>query len=355
MFSRHLIAVLLLVYVAYGLVDLYLLGELASRVLLVRFTLGLPALLGLYVHLHLRPQGWASRYCLPLSLLVLIVSTLAMLYFLTGLVLHLYMSSLLAIVMGGLTISRMRFRPAVLVSMLYVLLFSYVLVDIQVAHAWYYFLLSSAVVGFSLAGVWYGELAMRHNYVQRLLIQRKNRELLDSNRNLQEQAIRDPMTGIANRRQFDHVLDEECRRARRRGYPVAMLMVDIDFFKAYNDSLGHPAGDQCIVRVAQALAALMHRPGDLVARYGGEEFAVILPALTPSEAQEVAEDMLQAIRLLQVAHPASSVAPYVTVSIGVASLQPSEALTCKDLIELADKALYVAKHSGRNRVCVAAD
>ena len=140
------------------------------------------------------------------------------------------------------------------------------------------------------------------------------------------------------------------RRAKRRQYPLALLMVDIDFFKAYNDKLGHVKGDHCLRDVAQSLSTHARRPGDLVARYGGEEFSVILPALDIGEAFKVAEFLCQKIRELNVPHPGSDIAPCVTVSIGVAAQVPNEHNERSDLIKQADDALYLAKKRGRNRV-----
>ena len=148
------------------------------------------------------------------------------------------------------------------------------------------------------------------------------------------------------------MLDEEWRRARRRKYSVALLMCDIDFFKSYNDLLGHVQGDVCIRQVAQAIRQQVRRPGDLAARYGGEEFAVILPALDALEAQQLAQSLCDAVRNLQIRHPGSKVQPVVTISVGVSALVPDDSNDLKQLINAADEALYRAKHEGRDRVCV---
>lgn len=177
-----------------------------------------------------------------------------------------------------------------------------------------------------------------------------NQKLQRANSELEALSRRDPLTGVANRRQFDEVLDAEWRRARRSRQCLALVIADVDQFKSYNDACGHQAGDLCLQRVAQALATVAHRAGDLVARYGGEEFAVILPGLDREGALALAESMRRAIEHLALPHPNSSVGPLVTVSLGVASMSPQRGDTDAAVVHAADVALYRAKASGRNRV-----
>ena len=178
-------------------------------------------------------------------------------------------------------------------------------------------------------------------------------ELREANEKLHQLSTSDPLTGIANRRMFDLTLEKEFNRARRKGLPISLLMMDIDFFKRYNDHYGHPQGDFCLTVVAQAISqAGACRAPDLVARYGGEEFAVILPETDHEGALIVADRVLHQVRELCLPHAGSDVAHYVTISIGVYTC---ELATCKSsdsasLIDGADKLLYEAKHLGRNRV-----
>jgi two-component system, chemotaxis family, response regulator WspR len=160
----------------------------------------------------------------------------------------------------------------------------------------------------------------------------------------------DGLTGLANRRRFDEMLEQEYRRARRENAPLALIMTDVDFFKKYNDSYGHQGGDDCLRRVASVLAQGARRPADLAARYGGEEFALVLPHTTLEGAAIVAEALRQGVVGLNLLHANSSVAPHVTLSLGVAVLSPEEPDVGPDaLIERADQALYEAKREGRNR------
>jgi diguanylate cyclase (GGDEF)-like protein len=190
---------------------------------------------------------------------------------------------------------------------------------------------------------------------------RKNRELTETrrqlehrNRDLERISALDTLTQIANRRRFDAVLRQEWRRSARDESPLSLVFCDIDHFKRFNDTYGHQAGDECLVRVAQAMEETLNRPADLVARYGGEEFIALLVDTAVEGARMLAERMRARIEALNVEHRASGVSSHLTVSLGVASVVPKPAVRPEDLVDLADRALYAAKEGGRNRV-VAAD
>jgi diguanylate cyclase (GGDEF)-like protein len=167
---------------------------------------------------------------------------------------------------------------------------------------------------------------------------------------LERLSMIDALTDIPNRRFLDDRLDSETRRSSRDRLPLSLVMIDIDFFKDFNDRYGHAAGDTCIQRVARALAAAVRRPGDLVARYGGEEFTVLLPGTDAEGSFVVAERLRGAVESLGIEHVASGVASVVTVSVGVVTSTEARPLAAQGLVTRADEALYRAKRIGRNRV-----
>jgi diguanylate cyclase (GGDEF)-like protein len=179
---------------------------------------------------------------------------------------------------------------------------------------------------------------------------RNHLELKRHRDHLKELSSLDGLTGIANRRKFDEWLDYEWRRARRGQIPITLLMMDIDYFKSYNDHYGHLAGDDCLKRVAELLKETARRPADLPARYGGEEFALLLAETDAAGAVRVAERLQQRMKSANIPHDFSDVAPYVTLSIGVCAIVPSDSQLSHQLIESADKCLYAAKQNGRNRI-----
>ena len=167
---------------------------------------------------------------------------------------------------------------------------------------------------------------------------------------LQNLAARDGLTGIANRRSFDDRLQLEWLRTQRESQPLSLIMMDVDFFKRYNDNYGHQQGDECLRQVAEAMATAVFRPADLVARSGGEEFVVVMPNTNETGALAVAKRICERIRGLAIPHAYSDVAEHVTASIGVATLIPQPDHPSSELVSAADAALYSAKHAGRNRV-----
>ncbi|MGP6156334.1 MAG: diguanylate cyclase [Vulcanimicrobiaceae bacterium] len=170
---------------------------------------------------------------------------------------------------------------------------------------------------------------------------------------LQSLAVKDGLTGIANRRSFDETLEAEWLRAQREGVPLSLLIADIDYFKRYNDTYGHQKGDESLKMVAATIGEQARRPGDLTARYGGEEFAIIMPSTARDGAGRVAERVREAVCALEIPHADSGVGRSVTLSIGVASTVPAVGLGQETLVAAADCALYAAKRGGRNRVVTA--
>jgi diguanylate cyclase (GGDEF)-like protein len=176
---------------------------------------------------------------------------------------------------------------------------------------------------------------------------------LKRQRDLLEQLTQvDALTGISNRRACDDRLAEEWRRAVRSGGALACLMIDVDHFKAFNDTYGHLAGDDCLRKVASVLDAELRRAGDFLARYGGEEFCGLVAGADSASLAELGERLRAAVAALCIPHASSPTAPWVTVSIGVACTQPTREGLPSDLIAAADRQLFAAKGQGRNRVCL---
>ncbi len=192
--------------------------------------------------------------------------------------------------------------------------------------------------------------AVLRQRVRRLIQQsRLYQKLRLANRELQRLAALDGLTGVANRRRFDEYLDAEWTRMAQEKLPLSLILCDLDFFKKYNDTYGHQAGDDCLRRVADALRFCAKRSLDLVARYGGEEFAVILPNTTGFGAFQVAEEIRAVVNSLDITHIQSAVSQHVTLSLGIACIHPTPDTSPSMLIAEADTALYQAKAAGRNR------
>ncbi|HEX2674907.1 MAG TPA: diguanylate cyclase [Polyangiaceae bacterium] len=237
--------------------------------------------------------------------------------------------------------------------------------DPSLANVPVIFVTSHSEPDFELAGFDIGAADFIAKPIHAQLVQARVKAQLNLKR-LEEELRRistiDPLTGLANRRSFDGALNREWLRSRRAGDALAVLMIDVDHFKAFNDDLGHQQGDACLQAVAQVLSGATLRPADLAARYGGEEFVILLPETRTAGAAHVARRVLKSVEALDIDHPSSKTAR-LSISIGVgcydrdswtplepqSSLQPAtpDALTADDLLRAADKALYAAKHAGR--------
>jgi diguanylate cyclase (GGDEF)-like protein len=200
--------------------------------------------------------------------------------------------------------------------------------------------------GFDVGGVDYIAKPIRPPIVRARV--RTHLELKRARDLLESMASIDALTGIANRRQFDISIDQEWRRATRNGTWLSLAILDVDYFKKFNDTYGHAKGDECLRAIAQALLGVTRRPPDLAARYGGEEFAIVLPETDSEAMQLVLHNLLECVRALSIEHAASSCASHVTISAGAVSLIPQRDGTPAAALETADKLLYEVKGGGRN-------
>lgn len=181
----------------------------------------------------------------------------------------------------------------------------------------------------------------------------RNRQLRDARRQLTDLANVDELTGLGNRRLVNKVLQEEINRARRSGAHLSVILLDVDYFKNYNDTYGHPAGDSVLQKLADIMQRAATRAGEVVARYGGEEFILVLPGASSASAHRTAERLRDLVLEERIPHQMSKTSEYVTISQGVVSVQPDGELQPADLINRVDKALYQAKDAGRNAIKVA--
>lgn len=193
------------------------------------------------------------------------------------------------------------------------------------------------------------QLQKQHADMEKLVAE-KTEALRLANEHLSRLSFIDALTGLANRRRMDETLETEWRRAERSQKSLAVIMADIDFFKPYNDTLGHPEGDKCLIKVAEVIRQAVGRAGDLAARYGGEEFVILMPGAELAAAKDFAERLRLACEACAIPHPASPAGKVVTISLGVAACRPDAQGSAAELIALADAALYRAKQDGRNRV-----
>ncbi|MDQ8036339.1 MAG: diguanylate cyclase [Pedobacter sp.] len=214
---------------------------------------------------------------------------------------------------------------------------------------WLLFFYFFGSLSVSLFVAWMLERQERVSFLKSLLLNYESTERERLNRELARLARQDALTGLANRRSFDERLVQEWERSQRGRHELALIFIDVDHFKLYNDTYGHSAGDDCLAAVAGAIHSCMFRPADLASRYGGEEFVVLLPETTVEGAREVAERIQEAVDKLNMPHAASPTAGHVTISMGLTSCVPQSGLA-QALVDAADSALYQAKHAGRHRI-----
>lgn len=263
-----------------------------------------------------------------------------------------YHVGLIVVVMYGNIVQRLRFWYAVAFSLaVYAIHIGGILMVPAFNQRLIVPMLS--LMGGTVALTLYANYALERDERRRYLLSLRRKHLLsdlsDVYRRLQTLSRMDALTGLYNRRHFQDYLQQIWQRAQHDGQEVSIIMLDVDHFKAYNDRYGHQSGDQCLAQVAGVIETCLRRPGDLVARFGGEEFIAVLPAAGAQVAQQAAERIRQAVEALKIPHTGSTTASVVTISLGVANCCVSAGRQQADLIDAADRALYQAKHGGRNR------
>lgn len=270
----------------------------------------------------------------------------------------LYTSGLVPIIIYGNLVQRFRFRYALFFSVLVVLTSVFcAMAKAEVPHPYAVFdvplvLLVGLIAMYTLVMNYRFELEERRRFQWSERAKALHQDLAESQVKLEALSRRDPLTGVPNRRHFDEYVQAQWPALQARGGMLALLLMDVDHFKAFNDRYGHPAGDQCLRHVAQALQQRLPEAAGCLARWGGEEFIVVLPGMDATQAMAMAQSLCQAVQALGLRHEASSAGTCVTISVGVAVVPAGPGAGEIDhLVAAADAALYRAKHEGRNR-CV---
>ncbi len=253
------------------------------------------------------------------------------------------------ILLGAFVISRLQYRWGRLaaIGMTIILLIHSIRHHIGLELTVIQFYVLALGIAFCLPGTYLMERMLRLNYLQSQVLSHEHQTLEKARMALEVLTSTDGLTHIANRRSFDNNMLQEWNRQQRAETPMALLLIDVDHFKKYNDLYGHPAGDQCLIRIAQTLKSFARRPGDLAARYGGEEFALLLPDTRLGDAEQIGRKLLSAMSELKINHERSNWGQ-VTISIGAASMIPTQGIDAEQLLLRADEALYEAKQAGRN-------
>jgi diguanylate cyclase (GGDEF)-like protein len=271
-----------------------------------------------------------------------------------------YRAGFVPVLVYGNLVQRLRFRGALVLSIsvaaiyLSSLLTSQAQVNQLQPMVWPLSLLVIAVAVYTLISNYRMEYVERQRFLASERTKQLGRQLKQSHEQLEVQARSDALTGVANRRHFDAYLEVCWARLQESGGKLSLLLIDIDHFKAFNDRYGHPAGDECLRYVARSLQAQVPESIGILARWGGEEFAVVLPHFNATDAETFGQTLCDSIRALGLRHEASGTCPTVTISVGVACVEPRQCpYGPAQLVEAADTALYRAKDNGRNRVEVA--
>ncbi len=351
----------LLIYLSFFWVDILITGQGAILMLAARFAVVSVASVGYIYCLYTHQE----KYIEPLSALVIFaigasVSSFSLL--LEVPLNYVYPVGLIGVQMGAILVLRYKFVLFIISSvstyLAYALIMGYMLINNEldgnlrflalvyialVLCFWGFFILMGSVLSYNM------EKAKRLNFVKNYLLglegERQN-QMIDL---LHKVSLTDSLTGMFNRRYFNRQLNIEWRRGMRDAHFLSVVMIDVDFFKRYNDTYGHQQGDECLKRVARLISKKSVRAGDVIARYGGEEFIWLLPNIEKSQLHSLVDLLRQEIQQMQLVHT-NSPFEVVTISAGIATLVPSINASAKTLIQLADQRLYLAKEQGRNQV-----
>lgn len=347
--------VALLMYGAFAISDRVMVPDVYQQAWAIRFLLVMPLMLLLTFGID-KVRQTVLRELLLSSSIVIVGASLPWIASLSSHpnALQYHTGDTLVVLFGNIVLG-LRLRDAIITSALMALIYALSLSSLHALppevrfNGWLFYIAAAAI---SLIANFRMDRDQRRAYLARAREHARNLELSDAVELLARLSSEDALTQIANRREFDGRLALEWNRAKREARPLALILVDVDYFKNYNDYYGHPAGDDCLRRIASVLRAIPQRSSDLVARFGGEEFVALLPGTGIEDAMQLAQRMRQAVAGLHMPHATSPVAPGVTASFGVAVWLPQADDQPSELVADADAALYRAKEHGRNRVMV---
>ncbi len=342
-----------LIYAFFGLLDYFLYPAYVGVLWTIRFGIGVPFIVKTLVQFELCETDDCAEVAQAITMYVAGMTIIAMLSYLPYGEGESYYAGLMIVMFFNYAASGMRLKYSIATGVLLTLSYMVIAFTARQTGGYYminnrFFLLSTNIVGTLASAL--KEKAVRRDFLltYSLLLQKAEIERL--NTKLQQLSRTDELTRLANRRYFHHLMEKDWKRLTGSHIPISLLMIDIDYFKNYNDALGHQAGDRCLTLIAEVIRQFQRNADDLAVRYGGEEFILVLPETPNGEAITIALRLRQAIMELKMRHPNSSVSSFVTVSIGVATGVPSERNSPADLIKAADEALYRAKSTGRNCV-----
>ncbi len=345
---RHLIVyglVALLLFDTYLLSDLRLVPDIFERAVLVRLGLVTPLFLAVVLVMRFNPRP-ALRESLLATLIVVVSTSILWLTAISQSPTHIYRHvGVILVVLFANVVLRIRFWYATAASLASLAVYAatvFQLTEMPLVARMTAIVILANIILFTLMANHTLERDSRREYLFRMQDRLRREEL-------QKMAHRDPLTGLSNRRHLDDTLDRLWPEAQARGESIAMLMLDIDAFKAFNDCYGHLAGDTCLQRVSAVVAAEMRSPRDIVARFGGEELLMVFANMEIGDGVAIAERIRKAVEAVGIPHEASRTG-VVTVSIGVTAGIPSPELAQHNFLAAADAALYAAKRNGRNQV-----
>ncbi len=342
-------------YNLFCITDYFVLPDIYKTAWLIRLAVDTPIILIFLFLIYFKKIQRFIEYILGFIIVLVAASSILIVSISEHPNVQYYQTGIILVVIFGNVVIRIRFWVAmafsIIIQVLYTLSTLFI-ISIPPEISFTCSLILFFTIILTLIGNYQMDIEMRKDFLLTLLVHIDTLKMEESNRELKHLSLSDALSGLANRRYFDSAFDQEWRAAFRRKYNISLIFIDIDFFKLYNDNYGHQAGDECLKQIARVLKNYAQRPHDVCARYGGEEFVILLPQTNLSNAIELAERIRINIKNLLIPHEFSEIGSYVTISLGVAEVNPSLVLNDSNyLIELADKALYLAKKNGRNRVC----